>query len=383
MTALALRQRGTSGKPQHLVNTLTAWESEIVLKVAMRLVTCLLLVTSLTPMAKVQAAEPTITKGKYQVKDSGIIARSQRSRELYWLDDQTVVAIGFLSKNTSTKVTAGDSKFGLLVWNTVSDRVTVQSGLGAISSLCVAPGYVRHQVQRDGTQFVRYGVIGRTREKVLDVQAMKDGILAVSPVSCREYNPKLLRQRYGRWSLPLLAPGEYLDQAAPYDGSSMRYFPEDGSTPVHLDEIPKRAIDPIPRYSSYLDSYLFAELRQRVATDVVQRFWILDRRGRVSEFTIPAGPWMTGATDALPAKSAWALISKAIELEGGHGAAGLYVARRGEVERVIIGYPHALAVAPSGCGVAVAIDVRVRAQNSSPTIMAIDLCKGETNYGPK
>jgi hypothetical protein len=158
----------------------------------------------------------------------------------------------------------------------------------------------------------------------------------------------------------------------------MRYFPEDGSEPVKLVGLPKRDIDRVPRYSRLLDRYVFAELRRRVAKDDVQRFWTLDRRGNVEMITMPAGPWMSGTTDALPARSGWVLVSKAIGLRGGYGAAGLYVVRNGKVKRVISGYPHALAVTPSGCGVAVAIDVSGREEESRPMIMAVDLCaRGE------
>jgi hypothetical protein len=322
-----------------------------------------------------QASQPNITIGHYQIKESGIVARSQSDRGLYWLDDHTVLAIGFLSKRKNENFTGDDKTFRLLVWNTISNEIVVEPEIREVGGLCVAPGYVRYQFERDGEQYVRFGTYGRTREKVLDIQAMKDGILAVSPVSCREYNPKLLRLRYGQWSLPLLAPGEYLDRADIHDVSWMRYFPEDGSEPIDLTEIPKRDVERVPRYSRVLGRYVFAELRRRVAKDEEQRFWLLDRRGRVEAFTIPAGPWMTGTTDAMPARAAWVLMSKAIGLRGGYGAAGLYVLRGAEVERVVGGYPHAISVAPSGCGVAVAIDVSGRSDESRPMIMAIDICK--------
>jgi len=293
---------------------------------------------------------------------------------LYWVDDHTLLALGFFANRKNGKLNDEDKTLRLMAWNTLSNEVVAESGIRNVSGLCVAPGFVRYQFERDGDYFVRFGAYGRTREKPLDIQALKDGIVAVSPVSCREYNPKLLRLRYGQWSLPLLAPGEYLDRADLYNASLMRYFPKDGSEPVKLVGLPKRDIDRVPRYSRLLDRYVFAELRRRVAKDDVQRFWILDRRGNVEMFTMPAGPWMTGTTDAFPARSAWALVSKAIGLRGGYSAAGLYVVRKGKVSRVISGYPHAIAVTPSGCGVAVAIDVSGREEESRPMIMTVDLC---------
>ena len=333
-----------------------------------------LIVMLLPHMTQGQASQPDTTIGHYQIKESGIVARSQSDRGLYWLDDQTVVAVGFFSEKNK-KFAGNDKTFRLLVWNTSSNELVVEPAIREVGGLCVAPGFVRYQFESNGERYVRFGPYGRTREKVLDIQAIKDGILAVSPVSCREYNPKLLRLRYGPWSLPLLAPGEYLDRADIHDASWMRYFPEDGSEPIDLIEIPKRDVERVPRYSQVLDRYVFAELRRRVARDDEQRFWLLDRRGKVEAFTIPAGPWMTGTTDAMPAKAAWVLMSKAIGLRGGYGAAGLYVLRGAEVERVIVGYPHAISVAPSGCGVAVAIDVSGRSDESRPTIMAIDICQ--------
>jgi hypothetical protein len=312
--------------------------------------------------------------GRYPSKDSGVLARSRGDTELHWLDNERIVFIG--SKPGETRIENGRPfpKSDLFVWNIRTGDIRRMAELSNRSRLCVSPGYVRYDFERDGVLYVRFVEFFATHEMEADVQAMKDGILAVSPVSCREYNPKLLKRRYGDWALPLLKPGEYLDKTSPHYVTPLRYFPEDGSDPIALPKIPNRDVIAIPRYSEYLGKYVFDELRRRSGTEFSQRVWLLDRKGNVEETVLPAGPWMAGSVRAMPGQGGWVMSSHALDLKGGFGAAGIYLVESGQAIRLITGYSHAFAVSSDGCKVATSIEVKPREETARPRVWMIDLC---------
>lgn len=314
---------------------------------------------------------------RYPSKDSGMLARSHDRHGLNWLDNERIVFIG--SKPGETRVERGREfpRNDLFVWKIATGEILRHAELSNTSGICVAPGYVRYHFERDGVPHVRFGEFGRTNEVELDIQAMKDGILTVGPVSCREYNPKLLKRRYGDWALPLLEPGEYLDRTSRHYAEPMRYFPEDGTDPIPLPKIPNRDVISIPEYSTYLGKYVFNELRRRSGPEFTQRLWVLDRQGKVDEIVLPAGPWMAGSVRGVPARGGWIVRSHALDLGRGFGAAGVYLIEGNKVTRLMTGYPHALAVSPDGCKVATSIEVK-RTEVARPTVWMIDLCaKGQ------
>jgi len=306
-------------------------------------------------------------------KDSGWATRAGLRSHFSWLDNQRIIFVGAEHQT----IDEGEGKAGiyqLAVWNPLAGTVSRVAELSARSSLCVAGSYVRYQIERDGVWFVRYGEFGHTNEAELDVQAFRDGILAVSPVSCREYNPKLLRKRYGNWSLPLTEPGEYLDKTAGDYAQPMRYFPSDGSDAIALTGIPTRAVDRTPRYSYFKQAYVFQEIRRQSGSNIPHRVWLLTKDGNVEEITLPAGPWMAGSVGAMPARSGWVMWSHALDVGRGHGAAGIYLLRQGGAVRLMTGYPHGLAVSPDGCKVAASIETERVARVSQPRLWMVDMC---------
>lgn len=308
---------------------------------------------------------------------SGMIARSRGDRELYWLDNDRVVFIG--SKAGETRIEKGQQfpRNDLFVWNIAKDDIRRVAELTSTSEICLASDkYVRYHFEKDGVQIVRFGEFSRTHEAELDVQAIKDEILSVSPISCREYNPKLLRKRYGNWALPLLNRGEYLDRSSGDTSEPMRYFPSDGSAQISLATIPKRKVRSIPRYSEYLKKYVFQEVRSRTGPDTSYRLWLLDHRGKVTEAILPAGPWMAGSVGASPAHgNRWVMFSHALDTaKGGIGAAGIYLIDGARADRIAKGYPHAFAVSPDGCKVVTAIETEPRQEKSQPVVWMFDMC---------
>jgi len=311
------------------------------------------------------------------IKESGVQARSLNEHDLYWLDNERVIFVGWIPGEFRLEQGRRFPKIDLFVWNTTSGELRRHAELSTSARLCVVKRYVRVQFERDGKHFVRYGDYGIEHETELDLQAHLDGILAVSPISCREYNPKLLRKRYGERALPLLDRGEYLDRSSVDHAEPMRYFPEDGSDPIPLRIIPNRYVLPAPRYSDYLNKYVFNELRPRVGPDTMARAWTVDKQGRVEEIVLPQGLWMASTVRAMPIEGGWVMTSKATAIGRRVDAAGVYLVRGEKATRVMSGLPHAYAVSPNGCNVAVAIDVELE-REARPMIRTINLCsRGE------
>jgi hypothetical protein len=302
-----------------------------------------------------------------------MIARSQDRHGLNWLDDERIVFVG--SKPGETRIERGQElpRTDLYVWNVSTGAIRREAELSSTSGICVAPGHVRYHFERDGVSYVRFGEFSRTHEVEVDVQAMKDGILAVSPVSCREYNPKLLKRRYGDWALPLLEPGEYLDRTSGQYAEPMRYFPSDGSAPIPLSKIPTRNVFPMPRYSEHLDKYVFNEQRNVTGSKIPARIWLLDRKGNTESASVRSGPWMAGYVELMPYRNGLVMSSRAGAFGGNEEAAGIYVVKDGQVALTKAGMPHAFVVSPDGCKVATSIDVD-RKENARPTVWMIDLC---------
>lgn len=318
-------------------------------------------------------AYPQAATRGYVIKDSGMLARARMDGEIYWLDNRQVVFIGFKEGDTRLD-THGQvlPKVGLFVWNTASGELRRHAELSSVASLCLSGGYVRFSFERGGQRFVRFGDFGSEREIELDVQAVQDGALAVSPFSCREYNPKLLRGRYGANALPLVESGEYLDRAVRHDPGSMKYFPKDGSDPIAL-RIPHRNVLTIPRYSEYARKYVFRDIRSTIAVDIPAKFWLLDRSGVVQDLTLPQGLWLAGVVDAMPIHNGWVMTSTAIAFGRRPDASGLYHVGKTAPVRVMRGLPHSFAVSENGCKVAIAIDSDLR-EKTRPSLRMIDFC---------
>ena len=313
----------------------------------------------------------------FDVKDSGYRGSPFSAPDVYWLDKQRIAFIG--QKGEEYRVENGQrlAPSDLFVWDIRSGMVRKHADLSAFGFLCVRRHFVRFGFTREGIRYVGMGDWGREHLVEEDTQALRDGILAMSPISCREYNPKLLQKRYGKNPLPLLSKGEYLDRTLGQYVEPLRYFPEDGSKPVPLSEIPNREVNTTPRYSEYLDRYVFHAVNFRWGEKFVQRMWLVNRRGAVTVATIPAGPWMEGSPSAMPTARGWLLASTALKTAAGMNAAGMYLVRDQRVVRILPGVPHWYAISPDGCKAAVAIDTDLK-RVTHVRIMMIDICsKGD------
>lgn len=335
-------------------------------------------------------------QGKYRVVDSGYFGRVQAAQDVYWIDNEQVLFLGGGPRDQKAPGTQqGNAREGLYIWNAESGAINaVDERLTTLQSVCfrsaftwksppkddgpIVQGYVRYVYKHETTFYVGFGMLFRARERELDVQAIRDGISDVSPVSCKEFNPKQLKKRYGENPLPLLEPGEYLDRTSqdPARAQPLRYFPESGGAAVALTKIPPTAVLATPRYSEYSKKYVFKELRSDMGPNSPMKMWMLDRSGGIQEFVLPTGPWMSGSPDAMPSRNGWFVTSTAVAVAS-PGHAGGYVASKGSVTRAVVGWPRSFAISPSGCRVAISISDHERKEVSAPKIKMIDLCSKE------
>jgi hypothetical protein len=326
---------------------------------------------SIAAIGDAEAAEPAFAR--FPAKESGMLAGGGGDSTVQWIDNERIIFIGARPGETRVEDGVERPKNDLHIWNTTSGAISREAEFSLHSHLCVAPDYFRADYRRGGVSYVRAGKPGLTMEARLDVDAYKAGVLAVSPVSCREYNPKQLAKRHDGWALPLLGPGEVIDRASPDAASVLRYFPSQHSRPVELSRIPNHDVDPFSKFSYHLNKYVLGEIRGNLSAQATERVWLLDRKGAVEEVVIPAGPWMAASIKNHPTRAGWVVSSRARGFARDMGAAGIYLIRDGTASRFVTAYPYALAVSPDGCKLAAAIELK-REEKARPMLWLVDLC---------
>jgi hypothetical protein len=323
----------------------------------------------------------------YEIKESGYLGRpSGILQDIFWLDYERVIFIG-ANPREHVEPVAGvkELRFGLFVWNVKAG--TVQRHFDkdiANGNLCVFQGYVRLEFTPDFRRspvdqnwYAFEGPFGKERPTLFDRQMREEQRnyqRVTNRFTCRDYRRSELPP-LGFRVTPLL-DGEFLTQDREQrlvEVVHWKYWPRDGS-PVMLNLTPEMI--GIERYSEYLDSYVLQEYPSAVifSDKVIRRWWILDRNGRIRDFTPPTGPWMRGSTVVVPTKQGLFLASHAIDIRGGNGAAGGYLLDDKGLYRVIAGRPESLQVSPDGCRVAISISDRTRKGPIERWIKTVDVC---------
>lgn len=335
---------------------------------------------------------------KSEIKDSGYVGRVQAMQDVYWVDNEQVLFLGW---KAGDEVVGEDGqivpKDGIHVWNIKTGTIlAVDAQVSKVQSVCfqsaftwrnspkgdllTTQGYLRYVFGRGNSLYVGFGALYRSRIRELDGHALKEGSLAVSPLSCREFNPNQLKKRYGGNPLPLLEPGEYLDRTVQDPSRApafLRYFPSDGGEAVVLKAIPTMEVVTTPRFSEYTQKYVFRELRRNTGPDSPMRMWMVDRTGTVEQTFLPSGPWMSGSPEAMPTRKGWFLTSTAVA-RASPGDGGGYLISGARVSRLIAGWPRSYSISPDGCKVAISISAHDASVVSAPTIGMINLCsKGD------
>jgi hypothetical protein len=313
--------------------------------------------------------------GTRDIADSGYFGRTAVGQDVYWLDNSRVIFIGYAAAPKHTAEQEARTA-GIIVWDTATRRTARYADVASTSWLCSHASFVNYGFVRSGVRRLYVGEL--TKERVIDqLVGGTEEQLVYSPISCREYDPSQIKKRYGSNLLPLLLAGEYLDRGTPGGAAEMRYFPGEGRSAISLSDLPTPSVLTLPRYSAFLDKYVFQELRTTTATHVPYHVWLLDRSGTVTRAQIPPGPWLGGSVEAMPVRHGLVIKTRAAGADGSIGAAGIYVVDGGRPRRVLAGMPYRLAVAPDGCKVAVSVNTDWTKPSSLPRIMLVSLCTAE------
>lgn len=310
------------------------------------------------------------------INDSGYVGRTSRAPDIHWLDNDRIIFLGYKPGEFRIENDQKMPRAEIMVWNTATGQLNKHADVTTDSWLCSSRGYVNYGHFQRSVRYARSGEFGKERETRENGRRPQDEPLELSPVSCRDFDPTELRKRYGANPISLRGQDEYLDRT--HGGDTMRYFPGGGRSPVSLTTIPTRSVDTTPRYSAHADKYVFQERRSTSGADIPHNVWLLDRRGAVTHAAISTGPWMAGAVEALPVVPGLVMMTTAIAIGRGVGAAGIYLVEGGKPRRLLAGVPYGMSVSPDGCKVGVSINTDWGKQpNPPPRIMLINLCTGK------
>lgn len=316
--------------------------------------------------------DESLSADRFETIVSGAAARSLSPNDLYWVDNGKLLFLGrTVHTDNSLNRAPRDASLELLLWDTDLGRLTRLLDVSPDAQLCVGGRFVRLQFKRGTDLVVRSGLFGEPM--VEEVHHGEEG-RSLNPLTCREYDRRQVRARYGDRALPLISEGEYLLRPALRSNDPIRYVPNEQEPAIPVPQIPNRSVLSVPRWSEYLERYVFNAFRPRPDPTKGGRVWTLDRAGRAEEVVIPSGPWLASRVVALPIFNGWAFTSTATALNQRPDAAGIYVLRDDMATKVIGGLPHAFAVSSSGCIVAVSIDTRLL-REALPIVHAINVCE--------
>jgi hypothetical protein len=349
----------------------------------------------LTLLTASQCIAQQIAASALKFVDSGFVGRVVGLQDIYWIDDELVLFVG--RKPGEIYVKSDGRRIPnnwIHVWNINSGKVKSEAyAVGEIRNLCyqsvfsretlpksllpIEQGFVRYGFEREGVSYKRFGRLFVEREVEVDTRAIKDGLLAVSPISCREFNPAKLRNKFGVNPLPLLEPGEYLDRGTqPGYGAvqPLRYFPSEGHAPISLPNIPVGEVIATPRYSDYTKTYVFQDLRPTMGSEIPARLWLLSKAGAVEEYSIPTGPWMDGVVRAMPTRKGLFVTSTAIGRNSPKAAGGYLISGTRAVQ-ILSGLARSFSISPDGCRIAISISTYDADETPDSRIGMVDVCK--------
>lgn len=309
----------------------------------------------------------------YEVIDTGVPGRN----EVYWVDNERVLFPGF----QRTAQPGSSFRSVLYVWDIGTKRASVRSEIAEGADVCFASGYVSYFVDKNGKRLIREGALGAEKERELDPPALRDR-MDRNQVTCRNADLVDLEKIYpGFYFIPLREGDGY------YGWKKLESVVEANKSPLyylHAGKGKKPFALPLAAgekdrvsYSEYLGAYVIEytpSVRDRQTTGKV---WFLYTNGKVSEQTIPAGPWLRGSVGYTPAKPGIVLSSPALgrRSESDVGAAGVYLVQGTKVERLIAGFPSRyVAVSPDGCKAAAVVQLE-KPTEVKATLRVVDMCK--------
>jgi len=248
---------------------------------------------------------------------------------------------------------------------------------------CYWDGYVRYTVQEGSFAITKAGRWGeeqevlrrRLRDDAGEELASKN-IAApppVNPFNCRTLTEK--QRAETAKSIPLHDGHGSLGSRV-YEDRKRRFviYPPDGGKAIDL---PIETDFGYERYAPFAGAYYFSFNLHPPERDPVP-FWTFFPDGRAVMTPIPYGPWQHAGRGYALTRAGVYFWSHRVTAGGGEiGIAGAYLARGGQVIRLLRGYKMSDAVSPDGCRIGFAYSLG-KSLSHWNDLSVIDLCsKGE------
>jgi hypothetical protein len=288
---------------------------------------------------------------------------------MVWMDDDNVLLAG--AKMLNTRDAEGRQHSGpsaVYRWNIrsgdVAESMRTKGGAGL---LCYDRGYI-HVASLDGEyRVVREGPIGQEKEIVYKRRGKSPFAGSFNPYDCRHRQTPAATQ-------PDLAVITVLRQDHGFIEArhSAFFLVRPSGQRTRLENFHGAAGG--PRFSEFLNAYVFQNGGGDLSSTADKHVWAIGIDGSVTDYALPKGPWLGGATRAMPVRGGVAIFSPNILAN----AEGVYLARGGRVEMLVKGYVGSFAVSPYGCNVAVSIGpAKAGREPAVAKSMVMDVCKGD------
>lgn len=312
----------------------------------------------------------------YEVIDTGILGR----REAFWIDNEQVLFPGFDTTRSDATAFKSPPQSVLYIWDWNTRQARIHADIPEARLVCYSDGFISYIILKDGRPYVREGRLGEEADR--EVRSPAPGIrIDRNEITCKEFDLSIQDKIYpGFWFIPLrdgdgYYGGEKRDSYADAAASLMFYLPSGrGKKPIPL-AIPGQERDRIS-YSQYLGAYVIEYTPSQRKENSIGKVRILYKNGKVTESTIPAGPWMRGSMAYVPVRTGIVMSSSATGRKSNFdpGHAGIYHVHGTEVVRLISGFPSRPAVSSDGCKVASVVNP-LTGSGLKATLRVINLCR--------
>ena len=315
--------------------------------------------------------------GSSHIIDTGILGR----REVYWIDDERVLFPGYDRTRSSAIGSASAPQPVLYIYNLTTREAQIVADIPEADHVCYSDGFVSYAVSRAGERYIREGMLGAEVNRK-PTESRPGRKIQLNELTCKEFDLAAADKVYpGFWFVPLREKegyygGQKKESFVQASESPMFYLPNGANRrpialPIRLGE--KDRIS----YSKYLGAYVIEYTPSAKNQNTIGRMSVLDTKGKVTGFNIPAGPWMRGSVGYAPSKKGVIISSTALGRRSRHdpGDAGIYLVAGNSVKRLLTGFPgRPVAPSPDGCKIAAIVD-SYTAPETRATLRIIDICE--------
>ena len=331
----------------------------------------------------------TLTKPPYPVMDSGVWADGTGIPDIFWLDNNRVL---FRGSEETEKRKQPSGKFNLSIWE-INKGVSVYArGIdriqGMFERLCYQDGIIFYPlIEKDaqGNGQYKYGKMGQ--EKTFTRKAgekryfdtMNCQFYESQPGLKERHDYKLLLNRHGYLDYGPRSENRNLPHGK---GKPILYYRKGLDKPISLPITNEGT--KLRQYYVFRDAYFVYRLAMGTWSGDSETAWWLMPEGKVTEVTIPHGPWTHGGSVGFyPTQKGTFVRYDTFKSNKDPGDAGGYLVTGKNVVRVIVGHLKEPVTSPDGCKVVFVhqpySDADLPNDPGRVTLKMINFCKEEKN----